>query len=437
MNNDPILIERERIQDEINELKAKTSDDLFEEILNLIECHDQSAYRKKIKGFRLAFNIRDKTYRIPVDTVYKDVKNRSKKSADEIKQKVKEMRDNRVNMQKNKELKEKHKLDRNRKMLQRMHEKLRNEKHGNTAYNANSTYYKHMLKSKLTGARNIEPKHTPVSLDVLKRMHYTDFNMGDDDDFRPADIIDEDDDSDDSIFEQYKSNQESEITLPRENVILNSQGNQYNEKVVGIKHHINKDEVPRKMRGQYLKNKSQNRIGMKEKDSAMLGRYKSGRNVSQAKTKNDVGQSYIAYPQPGSDLKPNNSVSKINKSMNSHPLSENPNRSINVNEDMPGYSRGSTKAVDSKRIKLKDKKGKQGAALLPLYHRKSDDAVDLKYRVEEHKNKLAKLKRNRNPGKYNSNDVNNTITEQGILKLVDKRINNGMKAVNKSSAYNY
>jgi hypothetical protein len=436
MSNDPILIERERIQDEIDELKAKTNDDLFEDILNLIECHDQSAYRKKIKGFRLAFNIRDKTYRIPVDKVYKEVK-RSKQSADEIKQKVKEMRDNRVNIQKNKELKEKHKLDRNRKMLQRMHEKLRNEKHGCTANKPDSAYYKHMLKSKLTGARSIEPKHTPVSLDVLKRMHYTDFNMGDDDDFRPTDIIDEDDDSDDSILEQYKSNQESEITLSRENVILSSNDNQYNEKVVGIKHHINKDELPRKMQGQYLKNKSQNRIGVKDIDSAILGGHRSGRNVNQAKTKYEVGQSYIAYPAPGSDLKLNRSISKVNQSMNGHPLYENANRSINVNEDMLGYSRGSTKAVDSKRIKLKDKKGKQGAALLPPYHRQSDDTVDLKYREVEHKNKLAKLKRNRNPGNYKSNDVNNTITEQGILKLVDKRINNGMKAVNKSSAYNY
>ena len=32
-----------------------------------LECHDPVKYRKKIKGFHMAFNIRDKVYRISED----------------------------------------------------------------------------------------------------------------------------------------------------------------------------------------------------------------------------------------------------------------------------------------------------------------------------------------------------------------------------------
>ena len=40
-------------------------------MLAYLECHDPIKYRKKIKGFNLAFNIRDKNFRIPVEESHK------------------------------------------------------------------------------------------------------------------------------------------------------------------------------------------------------------------------------------------------------------------------------------------------------------------------------------------------------------------------------
>ena len=45
----------------------KTDEECKEEILQYLECHDQNKYRKKIKGFHLAFNIREKVLRVGED----------------------------------------------------------------------------------------------------------------------------------------------------------------------------------------------------------------------------------------------------------------------------------------------------------------------------------------------------------------------------------
>jgi hypothetical protein len=41
--------------------------DCRDEVLAYIECHDPNKYRKKIKGFHMAFNIREKVLRMPED----------------------------------------------------------------------------------------------------------------------------------------------------------------------------------------------------------------------------------------------------------------------------------------------------------------------------------------------------------------------------------
>ena len=46
------------------ELENKGEEECREDILNLMECHDQNKYRKKIKGYHIAFNIREKQGRI-------------------------------------------------------------------------------------------------------------------------------------------------------------------------------------------------------------------------------------------------------------------------------------------------------------------------------------------------------------------------------------
>jgi hypothetical protein len=123
--------------------------------------------------------------------------------------------------------------------------------------------------------------------------------------------------------------------------------------------------------------------------------------------------------------------------MNGIPPQSNSKRTINVSEVKPGYSRGSTKAVDSKRMIPKDNKGRQGATLLSITNQNREEAINLKYKISNPKNQLATLNpKDRSNSVYNSNEVHNSRTEQGILKMVDKRINQGLKAVNKSNVYN-
>jgi hypothetical protein len=60
------------------------------DLYSLLECHDPSKYRKKIKGFHRAFNI-EKGYRIPLDEKPK-LKYKSKLNGEEIKRTMDEIR---------------------------------------------------------------------------------------------------------------------------------------------------------------------------------------------------------------------------------------------------------------------------------------------------------------------------------------------------------
>lgn len=256
---------------------------MFEEILDFIECHDQAAYRKKIKGYRLAFNIRDKQYRIPESTLSKGIKQRNKESAEEIKQKVQEMKERRINEIKSKEQEEKNKQERNRIFFKRMHEKLRREKYGAEGIDIKNSYLG--IKSKLNSGLNTlgGRQHAKVNLDVLQKMHYTDFNLGDEDDFKPTDIVDNDDDSEDSILEQFKN--ENEVKIPAEKLIMSkNEENQYDEKVTHIKHQIitNKNKTPKAKRDNSNKTKQDD---LAKGGKTMLEQYRTGRNLSNAASK--------------------------------------------------------------------------------------------------------------------------------------------------------
>ena len=52
--------------------------------MQYLECHDQSKYRKKIKGFHIAFNIREKDLRVKPEELSK-YKFQYKLAPDEIK----------------------------------------------------------------------------------------------------------------------------------------------------------------------------------------------------------------------------------------------------------------------------------------------------------------------------------------------------------------
>ena len=135
-----------------------------------------------------------------------------------------------------------------------------------------------MFKNRKGNFLSSRSKNAYVNLDALKVMHYSDFNLGDEDDFKPEDIIDEDDDSDDSLLEQFSKNPEPEISLPKEKVVLSSnKKNIYNEKVVNIKKNIKKNFSTPREDSVELPNMRSQRKPPKEK--SMIGRYHHGRNV--------------------------------------------------------------------------------------------------------------------------------------------------------------
>lgn len=373
-----------------------STDEMFDYILDFIECHDQLAYRKKIKGYRLAFNIRDKHYRIPEETLKSGLKIRSKQSAEEIKQKVAEMKQNREAEAKGKQLLEILKYKKNRNMLKKMHERLRQEKYA-TGGDIESSYLN--LKNK---AKGFDSQHAKVNLEVLKQMHYSDINMGDDDDFKPEYIIDEDDDSEDSILEMYGQQTETKVELPQENTVAadNNPKDQFDEKVVHIKHQIKdaKNVTSSRENNQALvKLREVNKSMHNPTEKTMLAKYRQGRNVSQVASKNILKNSYNAYPPTDKKLRQNNSVSKISQSVD-----HNPAKRYNA----ASLIAPSNKVMVSKREHVTiDLKGKNPK----LAQIGGDQKTPSKYPVSL---KTGKLRHDRNLGTYNGK-LDKNRTERG------------------------
>ena len=73
-----------RLESERTALFAKSEDDCKEDVMIFLECHDPAKYRKKIKGFHLAFNVREKVLRIGEEDKPK-YQFKNKLSAEEIK----------------------------------------------------------------------------------------------------------------------------------------------------------------------------------------------------------------------------------------------------------------------------------------------------------------------------------------------------------------
>ena len=100
------------------------------------------------------------------------------------------MKDERVNKKVKEEIEQKVKYDKNRDYLQQIHKKLRHDKLIKIKGNNNVSYSD--IKIKNMGIPSWDNRHTKITLDVLKDMHYSDFNIDDEDDFRPTDVLDDD-----------------------------------------------------------------------------------------------------------------------------------------------------------------------------------------------------------------------------------------------------
>jgi hypothetical protein len=185
--------EKDRPEEEKEEMISKTKDEIWEDFMKFLEIDNPVQYKRKAKGLRLAFDVKDTKSRIPLgmrDVKMKPTFKKQKLSAAEIKDKVKQMKDQRMTKKVKQEMAEKQKYEKNRQALKQIHEKLRHEKQYKPKGNKMSYAD---IKIRNMGIPSWDGKHTKVTLDVLQNMHYSDFNIDDDDDFNPTDILDDED----------------------------------------------------------------------------------------------------------------------------------------------------------------------------------------------------------------------------------------------------
>jgi len=91
----------------LNDLNNKPYEIRFEEFYSHLEIDDGKAYRKKMKGFHLPFNTKEKHYRIPDDSLFKKAKKMDERTAAKIKRILQQRKEEREKEQIEKERLEK------------------------------------------------------------------------------------------------------------------------------------------------------------------------------------------------------------------------------------------------------------------------------------------------------------------------------------------
>ena len=87
--------------------------------------------------------------------------------------------------------------------MRKMHEKIRRERLGMPPLESSERGYL-ALKNKQRGLPSTEGKYQKVTMEILGRMHYTDFNLGEEtEEFHPRDVIVEEEFSDDEILHKF------------------------------------------------------------------------------------------------------------------------------------------------------------------------------------------------------------------------------------------
>jgi hypothetical protein len=202
-DDDDLLAQQDEMLALKDSLEMKSEEECREDFLQVMDCHDQTKYRKKIKGFHIAFNIRDKVGRMGENEL-SNYKFKSKLPPEEIKKLVAEAKFKRAQEKIMKEREEKEKYQRERESLRKMHEQLRREKGlmtGRKELAKAHGYHEGNMKSG-------DEKHLKITFAVIEKMHYSDFNSGNEaEDFKPSDIIDEEDPNytDDEVLRKFKN----------------------------------------------------------------------------------------------------------------------------------------------------------------------------------------------------------------------------------------
>ncbi|CDW77792.1 UNKNOWN [Stylonychia lemnae] len=222
---------RDGLVKELQKLKAKTLDHTLDELYKYMELDIPQAYQKKLKGFHLPFFIHEKYERIPEDDPGQRYKVRFKKIPfSDVKKVVQEIREKREKDKNDKMMEQNEKYIRKMKFIQKTHDRLRQEKlkkiveerkliesqhnsqdrkssdqHGRQVSPQNNntkagSYAQQLpsnpfsyleIKNTKQGQPIQEGRNLKVTLDILTKMHYQDFNNAGDkkQQFNPMDLI--------------------------------------------------------------------------------------------------------------------------------------------------------------------------------------------------------------------------------------------------------
>ena len=239
-----------------------------------LEAEDPQKFRRKVKGVQVVpFSMRDKFYRIADDEMSKYTF-KSKLTAEQIKQRVAEMKARREKEQLLKDLKKRMKDAKNQEHLKKVYERVRKERlnvnvpitveaGGAAAGNTKSPPFTDTLGKTKKKKSKVEPstndvlaqaesylvrknvkegnpiddgKNQKVTLDLLQHMHYSDIAQNLPDDFQPNDVLAErtefeDSSSDSSILMSYKSKRKKKKTA----VTDATKPSNYSEKIFSLK----------------------------------------------------------------------------------------------------------------------------------------------------------------------------------------------------------
>jgi len=166
-------------------LQQTQTEQIDEEFVRFLQLDSARKYRKKIKGYVMAFNTHEKKYKVTI----RDSKKASQPSTQlnkETIQKIKMQRDQAYQL----------KLLEDRENVRKMHEKLRKEKQNKqkpTGMSDQQLMGDGYLSIKHKQLVQKKPEHTKLTFEQIEKMHFTDLQGNGDDDFRPSDIFDETD----------------------------------------------------------------------------------------------------------------------------------------------------------------------------------------------------------------------------------------------------
>lgn len=232
--------ELKRIASKIAELadRKENEDEMREEALQLIECDDPHKYRKKIIGFAAPFNMTEKDDRIAKDDKSRRYKFKPKEEKEIIKQRVKELKQQRQTEKTHKEKEKDQQYQKHRLVMKNLHHKLMREKgevpsegklggyhvrSGDQIYDISHSQPAIKLTQQpqgkgygQAGLKQPGPKvPNKFTLESLGQLKYEDIAGVGPDDFNPADVLDEDDtDSEDEVLKRYRKNDIEKNKIP-------------------------------------------------------------------------------------------------------------------------------------------------------------------------------------------------------------------------------